>query len=140
MSGKSNDNLIYGIGHSSNINPITFEGKKVKEYETWRGMLKRCCDEEYISREPTYNGCTVSSEWLYYDNFYKWVTTQKNYQNYKTNVKNTENDNQNRRSPCFLMCAYLAIGLRSSSTVTSKIFAKTASSMSVTNLSPLSMR
>ena len=46
-------------------------------------MLKRCCDEEYISREPTYNGCTVSSEWLYYDNFYKWVTTQKNYQKWK---------------------------------------------------------
>ena len=83
MARQKGDHLIYGIGHSSKINPITIDGKKVKEYETWRGMLKRCRDEQYLIREPTYNGCIVSDEWLYYDNFYNWVTLQENYSKWK---------------------------------------------------------
>lgn len=83
MAKQKGDHLIYGIGHSSKINPITIDGRTVKEYETWKGMLKRCRDEQYLSREPAYDGCIVSDEWLYYDNFYDWVTSQENYQKWK---------------------------------------------------------
>lgn len=75
--------LICGIGYSSQIHPITVGGCKVKEYETWRSILKRCYDETYHVREPTYEGCIVSNEWLYYDNFYEWITTQENYHKWK---------------------------------------------------------
>ena len=84
MAGQKGDHLIYGIGHSSKINPITVGGKTVKEYETWKGMLKRCRDEQYLLREPTYDGCVVSDEWLYYDNFYDWVISQENYPKWKS--------------------------------------------------------
>lgn len=87
LARQKGDHLIYGLGHSSKINPITLNGKKVKEYETWRGMLKRCYDEQYLLRQPTYNECFVSDEWLYYDNFYSWVTSQTNYANWKNSAK-----------------------------------------------------
>lgn len=83
MAGQKEGHLIYGIGHTSKTNPITSSGKKVKEYETWRGILKRCRDEQYILREPTYNGCVISNDWIYYDNFYSWITSQENYEKWK---------------------------------------------------------
>ena len=83
MSGKKKNGLIYGIGHSDYTLPITENGKKVKEYETWRGILKRCYDDGYLEREPSYNGCSVSEEWTYYKNFYNWITSQENYEQWK---------------------------------------------------------
>ena len=75
--------LIYGIGHSSDQYPATINGVKTKEYEAWYGLLKRCRSEKYLSREPTYSGCIVSNEWLYYDNFYNWIVSQDNYDKWK---------------------------------------------------------
>lgn len=83
MGGQNNGHLIYGIGHSSKTKPIVIHGEKVKEYETWRGILKRCHDEQYLLKEPTYNGCIVSDDWLYYDNFYLWIIRQENYEKWK---------------------------------------------------------
>ena len=84
MARQKGNHLICGIGHSSNINPITSGGQKVKEYEAWRGMIKRCHDEKYLLREPTYEGCIVANDWLYYDNFYDWIISQANYHKWKT--------------------------------------------------------
>ena len=83
MAKRQRDNLIYGIGHVDYSLPITQNGKKVKEYETWRGMLKRCLDDGYLQREPTYKGCSVSEDWTYYKNFYSWIISQDNYQKWK---------------------------------------------------------
>lgn len=83
MAGRQKGELIYGIGHVDYSLPITENGKKVKEYETWRGMLKRCLDDGYLEREPTYNGCLVSYEWTYYKNFYNWIVSQENYKQWK---------------------------------------------------------
>ena len=35
-------------------------------------MLRRCYDEKYHQKEPTYIGCTVCDEWRYFLNFEKW--------------------------------------------------------------------
>ena len=83
MARQKGDHLIYGIGHTSKVYPATLDGKKTKEYEAWRGMLKRCHDEQYLLKEPTYDRCVVSDEWLYYDNFYNWLIAQENYQKWK---------------------------------------------------------
>ena len=79
MGGRRRGELIYGIGHVDYSLPITENGKKTKEYEAWRGILKRCFDDGYLEREPTYKGCFVSEEWAYYRNFYGWITSQENY-------------------------------------------------------------
>jgi hypothetical protein len=87
MAGQQRGGLIYGIGHVDYSLPITHNGKKIKEYEAWRGMLKRCLDDGYLQREPTYKGCIVSQEWTYYNAFYNWVLSQENYNKWKNGDK-----------------------------------------------------
>lgn len=87
MARRQKGELIYGIGHVDYSLPITKNGKKVKEYEAWRSMLKRCLDDGYLEREPTYNGCSISEEWTYYKNFYNWITSQENYKRWKDGEK-----------------------------------------------------
>ena len=48
------------------------DGVKLRSYDTWRDMLKRCYSEKYQQMQPTYKGCSVCDEWLYYSNFKKW--------------------------------------------------------------------
>lgn len=83
MGGTSNGHLIYGVGFSNWKYPITIDGKKTKEYETWHGILKRCYEQAYQEREPTYVGCSVCEEWYCYDTFYAWVISQDNYEKWK---------------------------------------------------------
>lgn len=46
-------------------------------------MLKRCYEQAYQEKEPTYVGCSVCEEWYCYDTFYEWVITQENYEKWK---------------------------------------------------------
>lgn len=87
MGGRQRGGLIYGIGHVDYTLPITENGKTTKEYETWKGMIKRCYDDGYLEKEPTYKGCTISKEWAYYNAFYCWVTSQENYEKWKSGDK-----------------------------------------------------
>lgn len=59
--------LIYGKG----INDCGMKDSK-KEYNTWRHMIQRCYSEKYQVNRPTYKGCSVCDEWLYFSNFKKW--------------------------------------------------------------------
>lgn len=58
---------VYGIGE----NDLPFEGK-AEPYIKWRNLLKRCYDPVYLSKEPSYAGCSVCDEWLTYSHFKKW--------------------------------------------------------------------
>lgn len=87
MGNRQKEDLIYGIGHVDYSLPITENGEKVKEYESWRGMIKRCQDSNYLKREPSYEGCFISNEWTYYTNFYSWVISQENYIKWKEGKK-----------------------------------------------------
>lgn len=52
-------------------------GKKTRAYNTWKEMLRRCCDVEYHKRQPTYKDCEVCEEWLNFQNFAEWY--EENY-------------------------------------------------------------
>lgn len=41
-------------------------------YIIWRSMIVRCYDDAKHIKFPTYIGCSVCDEWLYYSNFKKW--------------------------------------------------------------------
>lgn len=66
---------IHGVakrGHTTTVEEI--DGKKVtkKSYSVWRGMLDRCYDEKFQDQYPSYKGCFVCNEWLFYSNFEIW--------------------------------------------------------------------
>ena len=56
--------------------------RKGKEYVTWRFMLIRCFDNDYKIGMPTYQNVTCCEEWLLYDNFYEWLHSQSNFNNW----------------------------------------------------------
>lgn len=53
------------------------DGKETREYRIWHDMLRRCYDEDYHKRQPTYKDCEVCKEWLCFQNFAKWY--EENY-------------------------------------------------------------
>ena len=72
--------LVYGIGinDADYVVRPTINGKRMKcpYYTKWHDMLKRCYDEKYQERYPTYKGCSVSPEWISFMNFRKWMVDQ----------------------------------------------------------------
>lgn len=67
--------LVYGVGYNSKRTHPTFEnGKRTTVYSAWRNMLQRCYSENYQSRNPTYIGCSVSSEWHDFQAFADWYS------------------------------------------------------------------
>lgn len=65
--------LIFGVAtNSKGKYKSRIDGKKAKSYNTWKNMLQRAyCPKLHASR-PTYIGCSVSDEWLDYQDFAKW--------------------------------------------------------------------
>lgn len=74
----------YGIGYFG-VGPysgnIVKDGKptRTKEYESWRGMFKRCYCPKTQERQPSYKGCSVHPDWHNFQTFAKWYTEQPGY-------------------------------------------------------------
>ena len=70
--GCSSKKLIFNNG-INDYDDITYRnGRDIKSYSVWHSMLQRCYDDKYHIKHPTYEGCTVCDEWLYFSNFKKW--------------------------------------------------------------------
>lgn len=61
--------MLYGKGINDD-GKIWLNGKNIKSYAVWHGMIKRCYDNSNSE-------WTVCEEWLYFSNFKKWF--DKNY-------------------------------------------------------------
>ena len=59
---------LYGFG----INDLDDITTKDAAYQHWRGMIKRCYDEDSLKKSPCYRGCSVCEQWRYLSNFKKW--------------------------------------------------------------------
>ncbi len=67
------DRSIYGVGYIGEGEYKIWENDKTtKVYDTWQSMLKRCYNEKYHKKRPTYIGCEVYKDWLNFQNFAKW--------------------------------------------------------------------
>lgn len=65
--------LIMGVGYNSGGNYKTKEhGERLKTYEIWRDMIKRCYSEKRQEKDPSYVGCSVAEEWHDYQVFAEW--------------------------------------------------------------------
>lgn len=62
---------IYGIGIIG-LETTKENGNLLKQYQIWHEMLRRCYNEKYQQKHPTYKECKICDEWKYYKNFKKW--------------------------------------------------------------------
>lgn len=60
---------FYGVGEYLKTDNF---GKKTIQYEYWHDMLKRCYDDNYKAKQPTYKNKYVCEEWHNFQNFAKW--------------------------------------------------------------------
>lgn len=73
---------IYGVGCIGTKYHARTSNKIFKEYATWKNMLYRCYGELYSEKYNTHKDATVCEEWLCYENFYDWLHTQSNVENF----------------------------------------------------------
>ena len=67
---------VFGVGVSGTKYQFRIDGVKTKEYALWCDMLRRCYSDDFKKRQPTYDGCEVSDNFLYYEYFYEWCNKQ----------------------------------------------------------------
>ena len=51
---------------------VSENGKLTRVYKTWYNMIRRCYDEKFQEKHPTYIGCAVYEEWHNFQNFTEW--------------------------------------------------------------------
>lgn len=81
--------LVYGVGINDadyvtqKFETIEVNGVRKQKmvwicpyYRVWKHMLERCYSAKYRERNPTYEGCSVSEEWLTFSNFRRWMEKQ----------------------------------------------------------------
>ena len=79
---------VYGIGIKG-LEPTRDEnGEVLDSYICWKEMLRRCYSDKWKKKRPTYIGCCVSDDWIYYPNFKNWY--DENY--YDINNKKSQLD------------------------------------------------
>ena len=72
---------VCGIGVVGTKYPITVNGVSTKEYDLWKGMLRRCYSNTHQKKYPTYIGCEVSENFKSYEYFYEWCNKQIGFYN-----------------------------------------------------------
>lgn len=76
MRKLSSKVLVVGVG----INDLT-SATNSRIYESWRGILRRCYDENHKLTNPAYEGVTCCDEWLLLSNFVNDLSEMDGYDN-----------------------------------------------------------
>lgn len=50
----------------------TIEGKHTDAYRRWAHMIRRCYSNEFKEKYSAYKNCTMSEDWLNFQNFAEW--------------------------------------------------------------------
>lgn len=64
-----------GYMGSGEYSAVDGNGSETYEHRAWKNMLSRCTMAKY----PTYTGCSVCEDWLNFQSFAKWYTSQVGY-------------------------------------------------------------
>jgi hypothetical protein len=81
MGDKMARKLICGMGLNDFDEPVyrRENGKNAwlcPYYSAWKSMISRCYSDYYHGRQPTYEGCSASQNWLYFSQFRLWMHQQ----------------------------------------------------------------
>ena len=90
-------------GNTPNVNELK-DGKNVHtwEYNKWKGMLKRCFDNKYKERNPTYKDVSCCSRWLCFANFLEDLEILKQEYNWDDDIKlNLDKDILNKNNKIY---------------------------------------
>ena len=82
-------NKVYGMG-ITNIGTINEDGTRLREYQIWKDMIRRCYSRNTESerrRHATYNGVKVCDRWLVFSNFLEDLPLIDGYELWKNNPK-----------------------------------------------------
>jgi len=71
--------LVYGVGVNDWDGNIWIGGKSIPEYRLWANMLRRCFDDKYKQKHPTYSDVTCSKEWLSMTKFVEDISQMKGF-------------------------------------------------------------
>ena len=84
---------VGGVGISGDC-CIKDENKDIlPEYRTWANIINRCYNNSGRDRDERYIQCYITKKWIYYKNFYEWIHTQENYENWiKLNKRSIDKD------------------------------------------------
>jgi len=77
MSGKRS--LVYGVGVNDWVGNVMVDGKLIREYQLWKGVLERCFTDGFKQSRPTYEGVTCSKEWLSMTTFIEDVSQMRGF-------------------------------------------------------------
>lgn len=81
---------VFGVGITG-LEPSRDEnGELLNSYVCWNGMLQRCYSAKCQEKYPTYKGCYVCDDWLYYPNFKNWY--DKNYYEIENRTSQLDKD------------------------------------------------
>lgn len=69
--------LVHNKGVNDYSDMVEINGKIIKSYTVWADVLRRCYNAKFQEKNPTYIGCSVCDEWLYFSKFKEWF--DKNY-------------------------------------------------------------
>lgn len=75
--------LVHGVGYNDKTRIATINRDQIREYSTWKGMIKRCYCDKYKKLFPTYDDCFVSENFKSYSYFYDWYQQQSGASNKK---------------------------------------------------------
>ena len=71
---------LYGVAYMGvGKHKAKIKGKNVQHYSVWTGAVCRCYCPVRLAKTPSYNGCTLSKEFLCYQNFAEWYTSHESY-------------------------------------------------------------
>ena len=71
---------VYGVGMVGQKYSTRTNNKTAKEYEAWKGMLRRCYSDEKKEKFSSYENVICCNDWLLYENFYEWLHSQENFE------------------------------------------------------------
>ena len=72
---------VFGVGILGTKYPSRVNGVLTKECALWYSMLKRCYNDGFKNKRPTYEGCKVSDKFKNYEYFYEWCNKQIGFDN-----------------------------------------------------------
>lgn len=74
------ERTVMGVGYNSGgRHKVKSKGVVTLPYRTWRNMLERCYSDKLHKKQPSYADCFVSDEWLDFQVFAEWLTSNEFY-------------------------------------------------------------